>query len=119
MGWRIRFDAPGHFAMTLVTTSLDFAAAVPLPQASLVPGGVYILPIQSTSAQAPVVTLEGQRAMVLRSDGHWTAVVGLPLSEKPGHVTVLVRDGATPEKPGGIRHHRQTVRHAVAEGGAG
>jgi murein DD-endopeptidase MepM/ murein hydrolase activator NlpD len=85
-------------ALAVVTASLDFAAAVPLPQASLVPGGVYILPIQSTSAQAPVVTLEGQRAMVLRSGGRWVAVVGLPLSEKPGHVTVVVRDGAAPEK---------------------
>jgi len=69
-----------------------------LPQASLVPGGVFVLPIESSSAQAPTVTLDGQRAMVLRSGGQWVAVVGLPLSEKPGHATVMVRDGATAEK---------------------
>jgi len=40
--------------------------------------------------------------MVLRSNAHWVAVVGLPLSEKPGHVTVIVRDGATPEKTVGF-----------------
>ena len=74
------------------------AAPLELPQASLVPGGVLVLPIESAATQAPVVTLNGQRAMVLRSGGKWVAVVGLSLSEKPGHATVMVRDGATPEK---------------------
>jgi murein DD-endopeptidase MepM/ murein hydrolase activator NlpD len=59
---------------------------------------VLILPIESAAAQAPVVTLNGQRAMVLRSGGKWVAVVGLSLSEKPGHATVMVRDGAGAEK---------------------
>jgi murein DD-endopeptidase MepM/ murein hydrolase activator NlpD len=74
------------------------AGASVLPQVSLVPGGVLVLPIESSSAQAPIVTLDGQRAMVLRSGGRWVAVVGLPLSEKPGHASVTVRDGATAEK---------------------
>ena len=69
------------------------AGALQLPQASLVPGGVLIVPIQSGAAEAPVVTFEGHRAMVLRSNGHWVAVVGVPLSESPGHVTVSVREG--------------------------
>ena len=69
------------------------AGALQLPQASLVPGGVLIVPIQSSAAEAPVVTFEGHRAMVLRSNGHWVAVVGVPLSESPGHVTVSVREG--------------------------
>lgn len=77
---------------------LIFAAALQLPQASLVPGGVLILPIESAAMEAPVVTLDGQRAMVLQSRGQWVAVVGLPLSEKPGHARVVVRDGATGEK---------------------
>jgi murein DD-endopeptidase MepM/ murein hydrolase activator NlpD len=89
-------------ALALVATSETFAAAVRLPQSSLVPGGVFILPIQSTSTQAPVVTLDGQRAMVLRSDGRWVAVVGVPLSEKPGHLTVQVSDGGAAEKSVGF-----------------
>lgn len=76
--------------------------AAQLPQSSLVPGGIFILPIESTSTTAPVVTLDGQRAMVLRSNSRWVAVVGLPLSEKPGHLTVLVRDGVAPEKSVGF-----------------
>jgi murein DD-endopeptidase MepM/ murein hydrolase activator NlpD len=75
------------------------AVALQLPQASLVPGGVLIVPIDSTSkAQAPTVTFEGQRTMVLRSKGRWVAIVGVPLSVKPGPVTVVVRDGTAPGK---------------------
>jgi murein DD-endopeptidase MepM/ murein hydrolase activator NlpD len=92
-----------------LVATLALAAALPafaipaqLPRASLVPGGVLILPVAGAFAQAPVVTLEGQRAMVLRSDGKWVAVVGLPLSEKPGHATVLVHDGASGEKSVGF-----------------
>ena len=87
-------------AFALGATPGSFAAAVPLPQSSLVPGGVFILPIQTTAAQAPVVTLDGQRAMVLRSDGGWVAVVGVPLSEKPGHLTVQVSDGGAEKSVG-------------------
>ena len=69
------------------------AGALQLPKAAHVPGGVLIVPIDSTSTAAPVVTFEGQRSMVLRSNGRWVAVVGVPLGESPGHVTVLVREG--------------------------
>jgi len=84
--------------LALGITGLVEASTSVLPQASLVPGGVLVLPIESSSTQAPIVTLDGQRAMVLRSGGRWVAVVGLPLSEKPGHATVMVRDGAAAER---------------------
>jgi murein DD-endopeptidase MepM/ murein hydrolase activator NlpD len=69
------------------------AGALQLPKASLVPGVVLVVPVESASTEAPTVTFEGRRAMVLRSNGHWVAVVGVPLAENPGHVTVLVREG--------------------------
>jgi len=81
-------------AVMLAAVSPRPAFAVELPQASLVPGGVLILPLDTTAAQAPMVTLDGQRAMVLRSNGKWVAVVGLSLAQKPGHAAVLVRDSA-------------------------
>ena len=89
--------------MSLVAVMLA-ATALQLPKASRVPGGVLIVPIESTAAEAPTVTFEDRRAMVLRSNGHWVAVVGVPLSENPGHVTVLVRDGGAsgPEKSVGF-----------------
>lgn len=85
-------------ALALGTAGLAQGSSAILPRASLVPGGVLVLPIESSSVQAPIVTLNGQRAMVLRSGGQWVAVVGLPLSEKPGHAAVMVRDGAAAEK---------------------
>lgn len=88
--------------LLLLPACPSFAAALELPQASLVPGGVLILPIESTADKAPIVMLEGNRAMVLRSDGRWLAVVGLPLSEKPGHTAVWVREGTAPLKAVGF-----------------
>lgn len=70
-----------------------------LPQASLVPGGVFITPIDAPLNQTPVVTYDGKRAMVLKSDSGWTAVVGLPLAITPGHATILVRSGEAAEVP--------------------
>lgn len=97
---RIRFGVLSALVpiCTLFVPLAASAAPLELPQASLVPGGVLVLPIESAATQAPVVTLNGQRAMVLRSGGKWVAIVGLPLSEKPGHATVVVRDGAAAEK---------------------
>jgi murein DD-endopeptidase MepM/ murein hydrolase activator NlpD len=94
----IAFSRAFVCALAFAAASTGFAAPVQLPQPSLVPGGVFIFPIQSLDKQAaPVVTLDGQRAMVLRSEGRWIAVVGLPLSEKAGHLTVVVRNGDAPE----------------------
>jgi len=81
----------------LVSATAALTAAQELPQQALVPGGVLILPVESPADQPPVVTFEGRRTMVLRSEGRWLAVVGLPLAETPGHATVHVREGDAPE----------------------
>jgi murein DD-endopeptidase MepM/ murein hydrolase activator NlpD len=73
-----------------------------LPQASLVPGGIFIAPIDGPDNDAPVVTYDGKRSMVLRSDGRWLAVIGLPLSIAPGHETILVRSADSAESPVGF-----------------
>lgn len=56
-----------------------------------VPGGVAVLPLGS-SAQPPGVTYDGKPVMVLQ-DGEqgWIAVVGIPLSVKPGSQSVQVK----------------------------
>jgi murein DD-endopeptidase MepM/ murein hydrolase activator NlpD len=102
MAVRARWGRASLATLALAAALPTSAAVLQLPQSSLVPGGVLILPIESAAAQAPVVTLEGQRAMVLRSGGRWVAVVGLPLSEKPGHATIVVRDGTDAGKSVGF-----------------
>jgi murein DD-endopeptidase MepM/ murein hydrolase activator NlpD len=99
-------------SLALILSTVVLAASADLPHASLVPGGVLVLPIESAATQPPLVTLDGQRAMVLRSAGQWVAVVGLPLSEKPGHATVTIRDGATGERTVGFEI---TDKHYVTQ----
>ena len=106
-------------AVTIAATAVPIAAVVPnaaaatpiaatkstappsleLPHASLVPGGIFIAPVKGPADQAPIVTYDGNRAMVLRSRGKWVAVVGLPLAVKPGPASILVKSGDATELP--------------------
>ena len=78
------------FAAAIVASGTASAALV-LPQASLVPGGVLVLPIAGNANQIPIVTYDERRAMVLRQDDHWVAIVGIPLSAHLGRAVVRVR----------------------------
>jgi murein DD-endopeptidase MepM/ murein hydrolase activator NlpD len=86
-------------AALLVSTAASAAAAptLALPRASIVPGGVFIVPVEGPAEPTPVVTYDGKRTMVLRSRDRWVAVVGLPLAVTPGHATVSVQSGDAPE----------------------
>jgi murein DD-endopeptidase MepM/ murein hydrolase activator NlpD len=75
------------------------SASLALPHASLVPGGILITPIEGPASRTPVVTYDGKRAMVLRSDDRWVAVVGLPLAITPGPASIQVQSGDAPEAP--------------------
>jgi murein DD-endopeptidase MepM/ murein hydrolase activator NlpD len=75
------------------------AAALPLPRASQVPGGVALLSLPKSAQDAgaaPVVSLEGNRVMVLDAADHWLAVIGIPLSATPGRLPLAIRRGANP-----------------------
>ena len=76
----------------LVAASAGVAQAADLPKPSLVPGGVFIAPVEGAADQAPAVTFDGNRVMVLRSNDRWLAVVGIPLSTKLGPAKVLVNE---------------------------
>lgn len=73
------------------------AEGLELPQESLVPGGVLIIPVDGSPQRPPTVTFDGKRAMVLRSKDQWLAVVGISLATTPGHASVMVRSGDTGE----------------------
>ena len=83
--------ATGMLALTLLPSLAS--AATELPQRSLVPGGVLTLALDARGALAPVVTFDGNRVLVLKTEEGWLAVVGLPLSTTPGPATLAVRTG--------------------------
>jgi murein DD-endopeptidase MepM/ murein hydrolase activator NlpD len=97
------FTATAAAVATTANFNVAHAAAakssLQLPQASLVPGGVFITPVEGDADRPPVVTYGSSRAMVLKSDDRWLAVVGIPLSLKPGHATVSVKAGDATEVP--------------------
>lgn len=66
-------------------------ATPPLPRALAVPGGVVILNLPQQGEATPTVYFQGNRVMVIRADGQWKAVVGLPLNLAPGDHAVEIQ----------------------------
>lgn len=71
-------------SLLFVLLSIDLAADIVLPRHLPVPGGVALVPVQSS--RQPVVNFKGNRVLVMptRFENQWSAVVGIPLSYKPG-----------------------------------
>jgi murein DD-endopeptidase MepM/ murein hydrolase activator NlpD len=62
---------------------------------SPVPGGVAIIPIHG-KAQSPKVAYHGEPVLTRRTATGWVAVVGIPLSAKPGQDAIDVDGKAVP-----------------------
>jgi murein DD-endopeptidase MepM/ murein hydrolase activator NlpD len=73
-----------HKALLLAVLVLPLAVTAGLPQPNPVPGGIAIIAVVPDSAPAPLVQFQKQRVLVVRANGMWQAVVGLPLSLEPG-----------------------------------
>jgi murein DD-endopeptidase MepM/ murein hydrolase activator NlpD len=89
--------APWALLCALLFSHAGFGAPPELPRASLVPGGVALLNLSKDAQDAgiaPVVSLSGNRVMVLDAGEHWLAVIGIPLSTAPGSIALGVRRGA-------------------------
>lgn len=64
-----------------------------LPEQSAVPGGVVILTVGSLEQNKPDVSFEDKPVMVVKADGRWQAIVGIPLSAKAGTLRIAVKHG--------------------------
>lgn len=74
------------------------AAALELPRARSVPGGVALVEL-GPALVAPQASMEGVPVLVSGRPGGWTAVVGIPLEAEPGERLLEVRrEGAAPER---------------------
>ncbi len=81
--------------------------AIALPVAANVPGGIALIPLGTLldSPEPPEAWLGDRQVWVAAEDGHWIAVVGVPLDTRAGTQTLRVRTN------GGER----AVRFAVSE----
>ena len=64
-----------------------------LPRQEAIPGGIVVLPLQADLKHKPKVYYRDREVMVLQSGKHWQAVVGIPLSAKPGKQSIKVELG--------------------------
>jgi len=81
--------------LALSTLLLSFAAlAQTLPRTESVPGGVAVVPIESSAPHTPRAYLGDARVMVVQQNEKWFAVVGLPLSFRNGEHELHVVDDA-------------------------
>ena len=101
------------FVLWLAASAIAHAAT-PLPQQSLVPGGVALVRIDGPAEDPPSVTLGTAPAMVLRQDDHWLAVVGIPLGAAPGKLTLAVDASRGHAVDGRPRDQAEAVRRAKA-----
>jgi len=81
---------PSYLLLFLASVATP-AFAEPLPRSDQVPGGVAIVDLGPANLPRPVASFEGRPVMIVDHLDHWTAVVGLSLSVKPGTHRLEVR----------------------------
>jgi len=104
--------------VTVIAGGLGSAVAASAPDGALpftapVPGGVAVICVGRNAESAPRVLFDGQRVLVARSGDAWHAVVGLPLSLKPGPYEVSVRERGRSERTVrfDVRSRRYETQH--------
>lgn len=94
-----------HGAALLLCASPMLAFSYTLPRESAVPGGVKLLKLNIHSNSMPYVDVDGQRALVVRDDSSWIAIIGIPLSAPLAPRQVIVHSGDA----------RQEVQFTIAD----
>lgn len=84
----------GRLLMALLL-SINCSLAYAMPEHSVRPGGIAVVDLGDTNDGRPRVEFGGSRAMVVRQEGRWVAVIGLPLGQAVGEASAIVRQGNT------------------------
>jgi murein DD-endopeptidase MepM/ murein hydrolase activator NlpD len=84
-------------ALALICLGL-LAQAIELPLAQAVPGGVAVLKLGASSARPQAEAANGVPLLVAGEPSGWSAVVGIPLSAKPGLEAITVRRAGQPAR---------------------
>lgn len=79
--------------VALFSADLPAALAMELPNPLAVPGGVALIDLPA-SEETPKAWFKNRRVMILKNGPGYTAVVGLPLSLKPGSYQLRVQDAS-------------------------
>lgn len=87
-----------YLAAVLALFVASVATAMPLPRSEPVPGGVVAVPLELASATPPVAHYDHRRVMVVRHNGDWVALVGIPLATSPGKHRLHVRPAGKPAR---------------------
>ncbi len=98
----------------LVITPSIFAQD--LPHHNPVPGGIAIVDLQSNSDSAPEVYFEERRVMVLKgNNGHWQAVIGIPLTIKTGKHTIKIKQTDKAQLAFNVTGKKYELRHITID----
>ena len=81
-------------ALLLAVLLLSNMATAELLKPNPVPGGIAIVAIAPEGATPPLVRFQEQRVLLVRANGMWQAVVGLPLSLDAGEQHLDISDRA-------------------------
>lgn len=60
------------------------ALALAVPRNAPVPGGIAVVELPASGEAAPAAWFSGSPLLVLRNDGVWKALIGLPITLEPG-----------------------------------
>ena len=83
------------FTLFFLTASFSLYA-IELPKESTVPGGIAIISIKTESK--PEAYFYDRKVMIIGSSNDWKAIVGIPLSAKPGTHDLVVKEAGVQTK---------------------
>lgn len=96
-------------AACLAAAAIDAQA---LPEHAPRPGGIAVIGLDTAGTNPPRVTFGGTRALVLRQDERWLAVIGIPLDQEIGTTSIRV---ANPDIGAPMELPFQVLLHAYDE----